>query len=178
LTRHKRSCIEDLGMGTNSKVLIQFRRRFGHYDRWDGEYYDGRIDTWDSSLGESGRSGLLTVYSGGRAGTSYPGRRAHGKAPRGVVESTLADIERAVPGLSGGFNGLADLDVWSRDPFTHGSYAAFLPGQYTRYWGNVGRAEGNLHFGGEQTSTAAQGYMEGAVESGERCAREVAAKLG
>ena len=37
--------------------------------------------------------------------------------------------------------------------------------------------EGNVHFGGEHTQTVGQGYMEGAVASGERCAREVAAKL-
>ncbi len=177
LRPHKRRCIRDLGMGTNSKVLIQFRRHFRHYDRWDGQFYDRRIDTWDSSLGEPGRSGLLTVYSGGRAGTSYPGKRAHGEAPPDVVDGTIGSIERAVPGLGRGFNGRAWLDVWARDPYTHGSYAAFMPGQFTRYWGNVGRAEGNVHFGGEHTQTVGQGYMEGAVASGERCAREVLSKL-
>lgn len=178
LSRRKRSCIAELGMGTNAKVLIQFERRFGHYDRWDGEYHDGRIDTWDSSLTERGRSGLLTVYSGGSVGAGYPGKAAHHEAPRGVVRRTLGDIERAVPGLARGFNGRAWLDVWARDPYAHGSYAAFKPGQYTRFWGITGRAEGNLHFGGEHTSTVAQGYLEGAVESGERCAREVLAKFG
>ena len=34
------------------------------------------------------------------------------------------------------------------------------------------------HFAGEHTSTDAQGYLEGAVESGERAAREVLAGLG
>ena len=177
LSAHKRRCIRELGMGTNSKVLIQFKRHFRHYDRWDGEYYDRRVDTWDSSLGEPGRSGLLTVYAGGRAGTSYPGGRAHAEAPARVVGSTIARIERAVPGLERGFNGRAWLDVWARDPHVHGSYAAFMPGQFTRYWGNVGRAEGNVHFGGEHTQTVGQGYLEGAVASGERCAREVMTKL-
>lgn len=177
LSRRKRAGIEELGMGTNSKVLIQFRRRFRHYDRWDGEYYDARIDTWDSSLTEPGRGGLLTVYSGGRSGVSYLGKRAHGEAAGSVVRGTLAEIERAVPGLGDGFNGRAWLDVWARDPYTRGSYAAFLPGQYTRYWGSIGRPEGDLHFGGEHTQTGSQGYMEGAVTSGERCAREVLGRL-
>jgi monoamine oxidase len=30
-----------------------------------------------------------------------------------------------------------------------------------------------VHFCGEHTSTEAQGYLEGAVESGERVAREI-----
>jgi monoamine oxidase len=37
---------------------------------------------------------------------------------------------------------------------------------------------GSCHFAGEHTSTDAQGYLEGAVESGERAAREVLAGLG
>jgi monoamine oxidase len=36
-----------------------------------------------------------------------------------------------------------------------------------------GRAAGRLHFAGEHTSTSAQGYLEGGVESGDRAAREV-----
>ena len=32
--------------------------------------------------------------------------------------------------------------------------------------------EGGVHFAGEQTSDAYQGFLEGAVASGERCARE------
>ena len=57
----------------------------------------------------------------------------------------------------------------------HGSYAGFLPGQYTSYWGYLGRGEDGVHFAGEHTSTFAQGYLEGGVESGDRAAREVLA---
>ena len=37
---------------------------------------------------------------------------------------------------------------------------------------------GGLHFAGEHTSSAAQGYMEGGCESGERAATEVLSALG
>ena len=77
-------------------------------------------------------------------------------------------------GLAAGFDGNAWLDHWASDPWTHGSYAAFEPGQFTRYWGFVGRHEGRLLFGGEHTALAAQGFLDGAVASGERCALEVA----
>ncbi|HVO54602.1 MAG TPA: FAD-dependent oxidoreductase [Solirubrobacterales bacterium] len=178
LGRRRRQCIEQLGMGTNAKLLIQLRRPPRSYDRFDGEYFDEQIDSWDSSLGEGGGRGLLTVYSGGRYGAGYPGPAVHGRPPRRVVDATLARIARAVPGLAAGFDGDAWLDRWAADPWTHGSYAAYLPGQYTRFWGFAGLAEGGLHFGGEHTATEAQGYLEGAVRSGERCAREVAARLG
>jgi hypothetical protein len=47
-----------------------------------------------------------------------------------VVRDSLAAMERAVPGISREFNGHAWLDDWVADPWVHGSYAAFLPGQH------------------------------------------------
>jgi monoamine oxidase len=177
LGARKRRCIEQLGMGTNAKLLLQFERHFSHYGRFNGEFYDERIDTWDSSLGERGRPGLLTVYSGGRYGAAQTGPTPHGPAPRGRVKAALRAISGAVPGLAAGYDGAGWLDHWASDPWAHGSYAAFEPGQYTRYWGFAGRREGNLLFGGEHTALAAQGFLEGAVSSGERCAQEVAGLL-
>jgi monoamine oxidase len=174
LRARKRRCIEELGMGTNAKLLLQFRRHLSHYDRWNGEFYDEQIDTWCSSTDERGRPSLLTVYSGGSYGTAQRGPVPHGPAPRGRVDTALARISRAVPGLAAGHEGQGWLDHWASDPWTHGSYAAYEPGQYTRYWGFVGRPEGRLLFGGEHTCLSAQGFLEGAVRSGERCAAEAA----
>jgi monoamine oxidase len=171
----KRRCIEKLGMGTNSKLLLQFRRHLSRYDGWNGEFYDEHIDTWCSSTDEPGRPGLLTVYSGGSYGAAQRGPHPHGPAPHGRARDALSRISKAVPGLAAGYDGDGWLDHWAADPWTHGSYAAYEPGQYTRYWGFVGRPEGRLLFGGEHTALSAQGFLEGAVRSGERCAAEAAA---
>ena len=163
-------------MGTNAKLLLQFRRHLSHYGRWNGEFYDEEIDTWRSSTDERGRPvpahRLLR-----RQLRRRPARAAtpHGPAPHGRVRAALGRIGKAVPGLAAGYVGDGWLDHWASDPWTHGSYAAFEPGQYTRYWGFVGRPEGRLLFGGEHTCLSAQGYLEGAVRSGERCAAEAAA---
>jgi monoamine oxidase len=171
----KRRCIEELGMGTNAKVLLQFHHRPQRFRAWNGVLVTDQpfLDTWQTSLGQPGRAGLITVYSGGRVGAGYPDHPPHGPAPPAVVHETLAALERAVPGISKDFNGRAWLDNWSADPWTHGSYAAYLPGQYTEFSGVVKAPEGGVHFAGEQTSDAYQGFLEGAVASGERCAREV-----
>jgi monoamine oxidase len=174
----KRRCIEELGMGTNAKLLLQTRRHLSHYDRWNGEFYDEKVDTWCSSTDEPGRPGLVTVFSGGRYGAAQSGPHPHGPAPRGRTHAALSRISQAVPGLAAGFDGRAWLDHWTSDPWTHGSYAAFEPGQYTRYWGFVGRPEGSLLFGGEHTAQSAQGFLEGAVRSGERCAAEATRLIG
>jgi monoamine oxidase len=172
LGARKRRCIEELGMGTNAKLLLQFGRHLSAFDRWNGEFYDEQIDTWSSSTDEPGRRSLLTVYSGGSYGAAQRGPRPHAPASDAHVRPALARISRSVPGLATGWDGDAWLDHWASDPWTHGSYAAFEPGQYTRYWGFVGRPEGRLLFGGEHTELAAQGFLEGAVRSGERCAAE------
>ena len=165
-------------MGTNAKLLLQFGRHLSDFDRWNGEFYDEKIDTWCSSTDEPGRRSLLTVYSGGSYGAAERGPRPHAPASDARVRPTLRRISRSVPGLATGWDGDAWLDHWASDPWTHGSYAAFEPGQYTRYWGFVGRPEGRLLFGGEHTALAAQGFLEGAVASGERCAAEAAALVG
>jgi monoamine oxidase len=177
LGARKRRCIEELGMGTNAKLLLQFRRHLSDYDSWNGEFYDEQIDTWSSSTDEPGRPGLLTVYSGGRHGVAQRGHGPHAPAPRARTREALTRISRSVPGLARAWDGDAWLDHWPSDPWTHGSYAAFEPGQFTRWWGFVGRPEGRLLFGGEHTAMSAQGFLEGAVRSGERCAAEAAALL-
>ncbi len=177
LSRLKRRAIAELGMGTNSKLLMQFRHRPARFRRWNGDLISDHplFDTWDTSLTQRGATGLLTVYTGGAAGSHYRAARAHGPAPARVVRETLAALERAVPGISADFNGRAWLDEWSADPWSRGSYAAFEPGQVTGFLDAIARAEGGLHFAGEHTSVAYQGFLEGAVVSGERCAREVLA---
>ena len=89
------------------------------------------------------------------------------------LSSLTRDGRMRLDGLGAGFNGRAWTDHWVDDPWARGSYAAFLPGQYTRYYGYAGRPEGAIHFAGEHTATANQGYLEGALESGERAGGEI-----
>jgi monoamine oxidase len=177
LSRRKREAIEELGMGTNSKLLMQFDRRPEDFGNWDGALtIDApQLETFDTSLTQPGRSSLITVFTGGRVGKRIGegARGPHAPAPAGVVREALAAIGRAVPGISAAFNGRAWLDHWSADPWSRGSYAAVLPGQVTRFSGMLGRREGGIHFAGEQTSIEYPGYLEGAIESGERCALEI-----
>ena len=89
----------------------------------------------------------------------------------------LGQIEPVFPGLSGHFNGRATVDFWRGDAFTRGSYSYWQVGQYTRFAGIEGVQEGNAHFCGEHTSIDSQGYLNGAVETGERVAKEITANL-
>ncbi|MFI6602528.1 flavin monoamine oxidase family protein [Nonomuraea sp. NPDC050536] len=180
LSARKRDAIAHHGMGTNAKVMLQFSDKFAAHHRWNGSLSSDkpRWGTWDSSIADGGAESLLTIFSGGTAGASYPATQAHGPAPDSVVSQSLAWLDRHIPGLADSYNGNSWLDSWVDDPWAHGSYATFRPGQYTRYWGLSKLPEGRLHFAGEHTSTHSQGYLNGGVESGERAAKEILASLG
>jgi len=62
---------------------------------------------------------------------------------------------------------------WQLDPFAGGAYAAWKPGQLSSFGKDMSLPAGRVHFAGEHTAVATRG-MEGAMESGERAAFEVA----
>jgi monoamine oxidase len=183
-TPERTAAIASLGMGMDVKLLLQYERRPGAFDvggrPWSGgmEHADPDFQTWESSAGQRGAAGLITVYAGGRTGAGWTAAEPHGVAAPAFTAEYLGHIDAVVPGTAERFNGRAWLDLWTRDPWTNGAYAAFLPGQYTRLWGYTGRAEGHVHFAGEHTSTHSQGYLNGGVESGQRAAIEVMRTLG
>ena len=67
---------------------------------------------------------------------------------------------------------------WTADQWTRGCYGAhFPPGTWTQFGPALRRPAGLLHWAGTETATQWSGYMDGAVQSGQRAAREVLAAL-
>ena len=66
---------------------------------------------------------------------------------------------------------------WSKERWTRGCPVGHIaPGVLTPN-GRAARADGEIHFAGTETADYWLGYMDGAVRSGERAAREVLAAL-
>lgn len=61
---------------------------------------------------------------------------------------------------------------WGSDPCARGAWAYFRPGQITRFAAAMGAPHGRIRFCGEHLGLANRG-MEGAMESGERAARNI-----
>ena len=67
---------------------------------------------------------------------------------------------------------------WTKERWTRGCPVAHVaPGVLTRYGSWLRRSVGKVHFAGTETADYWLGYMDGAVRSGERAAREVLAAL-
>lgn len=166
----KLQAIQEAGMGQNAKQHLQFNRR-----RWNelGGNGDSYADTgyqisWEVTRGQAGNSGILVNYTGGNRAVA-----ASGMTPGQV----LGQMEPVMPGLASRYNGLSQLEYWPGNPMTLGSYAFWKPGQYQQFVGVEGEAEGGVHFCGEHTSLDFQGYLNGAVETGERAAGEISALI-
>lgn len=173
----KLKAIRELGYGTNSKLIAEFKERV-----WRTRYgASGQLFTdypfqnqWEPKRTPEGIGGPLSNYTGGKQGLAVG---------RGTVESQvgawLGDLEKIWPGI----RAAQDTQVapvrafWSTEPWVKGSYSAYRVGQWTAFSGAEAEAVGGLHFCGEHTSVDAQGYMEGGCASGERVAEEILAVL-
>jgi monoamine oxidase len=172
----KLAAINNYALGTNAKLPAEFNSRpWAKPDHWSGTCYTDPLGfqlSWDASVSQKGPSGLLLRYPGGNAGgaNAFPGAADHGPAPTKYVQDFLSGVEGPFPGCQAAYNGKAWLDWWDQDPFIGGAYGCYQVGNYTEFAGIENVRQGNVHFCGEQTDLEFQGFMEGAVRSGERLA--------
>jgi monoamine oxidase len=166
----KKTAIQELGMGTNSKLHVQFSDRYWNAIGNNGNTYadTGYQNTWDVTRAQPGNSGILVDYTGGTIGASFGSG-----TPTSRAQQFLGQIEPVLPGISSHWNGRATIDYWTGYPWTKGSYSYWKVGQYTKFSGMEAAIDGACHFCGEHTSIDFQGYLNGAVQTGYRAAGEV-----
>jgi monoamine oxidase len=160
--------VEEVSYGSVTKVLIQYRKRF-----WEAKGWNGRLATdapilytWHATSHLESEEGILTVYTGGG-----PAAKLSALPDEERIRVALDEIERLFPGSSDLVEHAATI-AWSNEQFTRGSYMALAPGEVAEHWQTLMSPAGRLFFAGEH-ATPLQGFMEGAVESGQRSARMI-----
>ncbi|HEX2886113.1 NAD(P)/FAD-dependent oxidoreductase [Vineibacter terrae] len=173
----KKRSIAEYGYGTNTKLMSDFSSRVWRTASNRVPAYDGFLTTdsghqnfWETSRDQKGSRGVLTNFLGGKAGANFSAT-----AQRAPIRF-LATLD---PRLGPAFSGVQQFMNWSRYRFALGSYSSPRPGQYTAFFGVEARPElgGRLLFAGEHTSVAYSGFMNGAVESGLRAARQALGRV-
>ncbi len=170
----KDTAIQNLPMGTNSKLHVQFSERYWNSLGNNGNTFadTGYQNTWEVTRAQSGKQGILVDYTGGTIGASFGSG-----TPDSRAQQFLDQLDPVLPGIKDNkyIPGKATIDFWTAYPWTKGSYSFWKVGQYTGFSGVEKERRGKVHFCGEHTSQDFQGYLNGAVETGERVAGEILA---
>jgi len=165
----KQEAIEQLPYKSVSKVFLQTRTRY-----WRDAGLDGFAITdlpvrevWDSTVGQPGTRGIMQCFP-----ISVHARRLAALSEADRLRFAVDQAELVYPGMRANFEGGVSK-CWDDDPWARGASAYYKPGQMTTLLPHVATPEGRVHFAGEHTSVWMDGWMQGALESGARVAREV-----
>lgn len=168
LSSEKMKAINTLAYGQILKAPLQFRQRF-----WLNKEGEPRKSlqnmigsVYEASGGQAGVRGLLVAYIPDKSGMAMAGIATEQRLEK--ILAKVAEIHPEAPRFyEGGY-----VKWWQEDEWAGGTYAYFRPGQITSMRKTIAQPEGRIHFAGEHTA-GWQGYMNGAVESGHRVAREI-----
>jgi monoamine oxidase len=161
-------------MGAVTKVNVIYDRPFWRDQGLNGSVVSdvGPIEIVYDNSPLSGRPGVLVGFMEGDQSRALFGasRARRRSAALGSLARYFGEPARKPR---------AYIDkVWALDPYARGAYGSYNPpGVLTSLAARGGGPVGPLHFAGADTSAEWPGYMDGAIRSGERAAREVLAEL-
>jgi monoamine oxidase len=164
-----------LAQGSVVKCMALYPQPFWREQGLSGQTTsaDGPVSvTFDNSPPDGSPGVLLAFLEGGaaRAASALPEDER-----RGLV---LGCLRRFFGDRAASPDRYLDR-AWPNEQWSRGCYGGFLPPGAWREHGAALRAPiGSLHWAGAETATVWNGYMDGAVSSGERAASAVLAELG
>jgi monoamine oxidase len=169
LSREKAGAIAALSYFPAVRFLLQSRSRFWERSGLNGSARtDQPAEIWDCTYDLPAERGVLGATAGGAIGD-----RVGAMNQPDAVQFGLSLVGRTFSDIRSQFEKGTAIR-WALEPWSRGAFAVFEPGQMTSIMPTVAQPEGRLHFAGEHSSPWT-GWMEGALESGERAAREVLA---
>lgn len=162
-----RCAVEQLYYDPVVRVYCQTRRKFWLADGLNGfAETDDPMEIWNPTYNQPGVRGILHCYL-----EDAVTRRVAAMPAEERIRFGVAAIERTFPGLRDHLEGATQF-CWGDQPWARGAYPVFMPGQITAWDALIRQSEGRIHFAGDAASPF-PGWMQGALHSGLRAAREV-----
>lgn len=162
----QQSAAEQLVYSRICKNSVVYSDRF-----WRDENFSMVSDTtshfyFHSTQAQSGRQGILTAYAVGEKADVLSSQSDERRMR--IVAGDLRPLDNDAPDKARRIISYA----WQRDPFTDGAYALYKPGQWFGIRPILQRPHGKVLFAGEHIADW-QGFMEGAIETGESAAQSL-----
>lgn len=165
----QRQAAEELIYARIIKNSVLYDKRF-----WKAENFSMVSDTtahyyFHSTQNQAGTQGILTSYAIGEKADVLASQSDQRRMR--IITEDIADFDADAPKLARGIASYA----WQRDEFTDGAYALYRPGQWFGIRPILQRPHGKVLFAGEHLADW-QGFMEGAIETGEAAAQHLLQK--
>jgi len=149
------------------KNSVLYRERF-----WEADNFSMVTDAtshyyFHSTQKQPAAEGILTAYAIGDKADVLASQDDRRRME--IIARDLVPFNRNAPELARGIASYA----WQRDEFTRGAYALYRPGQWFGVRPHLLKPHGKVLFAGEHLSDDWQGFMEGAIETGEAAAESL-----
>lgn len=162
--------VAELPYTTVTRIQLAVRRPFWEEDELPVPMWtDTQLETISPVRDTTGRQNLVCITGGTNA------QQLDAMSPQVLAECVQSELARIRPTSKGNVQ-ITKVVSWGRDPFARGAYSHFAPGQIHRFQGKMAQPWQRIHFAGEHTAISSSG-MEAALESAERVAKEVLARI-
>ncbi|MGI8939249.1 MAG: flavin monoamine oxidase family protein [Iamia sp.] len=168
--------LQKMPMGSVTKCLVVYDEPFWRADGLCGQVAsldDAVTITFDNTPPDEGAPGVLVAF----LGVDHARRASELSARERELVVTRALTRFFGPRASSPVD-YAERD-WAAEEWTRGCYGAHMaPGVWSSFGDLLREPWGRVHWAGTETAAVWNGYMDGAVRSGERAATEVLAAAG
>lgn len=189
MSAEKRRCIDELGYGTNTKLILGYDGqpwRSKENNAMGYLFTNDMTNGWDGSINktEGNPMGAYVTFFGGEFSQKLcdvSSKNAMAPAshlwrtelPEDKVNGFVNELDKIFKGSKKKFMGKHVFVNWLEYPYVKASYSCYKPGQWTTLAGSEMQPVGQFFFAGEHCSEMFQGFMNGAAETGRRVAEMV-----
>lgn len=161
-------------MGTALKMMVCYDKPFWREDGLSGMVFSEE-DTpqliYDNSP-EDGRCGILLLFCEGAAARAWGQRSLESRE-----DAMISVLVKCFGAKASDYIEYIE-QYWVAEEFSRGCYAGSMPpGAWTSLGAALRDPVGLIHWAGTETATCWNGYVEGAIQSGERVTREIVDSL-
>ncbi|MGH2494115.1 MAG: flavin monoamine oxidase family protein [Ktedonobacteraceae bacterium] len=170
LSGYRDQLTQRMPMGTIIKVHCLYETPFWREEGFSGQAtsFDGIVRVTFDNSPESGKPGVLMGFIEGNEARIW-GRRTLEERSAAVLTCLARYF-----GEKAAYPYEYIEQNWADEEYTRGCYAGIMvPGGWTSYGEALRAPIGRLHWAGTETATVWNGYLDGAIQSGQRAAAEV-----